>query len=371
MKKLISILLSIVMAVTCMAVFVACEDVEENIRIGLLMPDPNTEQNQAVRSTLATLEETFNVTFVVSEAITTAEIEQATIENWATAGIKGVINFGDQMSEENKGRLFKENEMYFINYGAPNEGEIAGFGGSDNPYFLGGIGQQNSEVKGAYDMTMAALEGVTGAQKILVATGGNQFGVQMFIDRKTGIDQAIAEWEKTVGNVATVDTLPGFPSSDGFAASAAGKMTSKPDIIIATAAGGFWNGQISAIKGSDATYSPILAMNDTLSMIGMVKGGAAKVLAAFDDDVIVMTFAYLYNFVSADVLGHTAKLDAFRPTTNSGKLVGDVDYTIYTSANADMADTAIAEPLFTIEQVKNVTFRYNSDLTLADFMAAF
>jgi len=334
------------------------ETEDKTVKIGLLVSDPTEGQQKIIDDYLTSIATDFNVEFLISESIVSAEQEKTTLENWATAGVAGVISFVDKMDLEAKSKLFKDNKMYNVQFGAPNDTELAGWEG--NSYFLGGIGQQANEEQGAYEMTKKLLSGKSGNISIFVATGGNQMGIQMFIDRTTGIDKAISEYNAISGNSSVVEKVAGFPNMDGYVATVASKLAAKPDVVITTMAGELFVGQVSGIQANDSTYAPIIAVIGSIdnTLPGMVLGGKIQVIAAINPKIAAMSFALLYNAVT----GH----ESFVPTSSS-PYKGNINYLVLSSA--DDVNKVINDNLYTVDDIKSVCVKYTSDAKFEDFTA--
>ena len=136
--------------------------------------------------------ENYNVEFVFSETLSNAEADVAFLEGLASAGAKGVIAFVNNQTEDALANKLVELKLYYTFFGNPNAAQLAAH--LNNPYYLGGIGQQNSEVSGMYNLTKSLLSGKSGEVTMLLASGGDSFGIQMFVDRVAGVMQAVAEY---------------------------------------------------------------------------------------------------------------------------------------------------------------------------------
>lgn len=357
-KKTLAGVLCLVLLLGISTMFTGCNgsNQKKTVKIGLLVSDPTEEQQKIIDDYLNSIAKDFDAEFLISESITSAEQEKTTLENWATAGVTGVISFVDKMDLDAKSKLFKDNKMYNVQFGAPNETEIAGW--KDNPYFLGGIGQQANEEQGAYEMTKKLLANKSGNISVFVATGGDQIGVKMFIDRTAGIDKAINEYNAISGNKATVEKVAGFPNMDGYVATVSSKLAAKPDVVIATMAGELFVGQVSGIQANDSKYAPVIAVIGSIdnTLPGMVLGGKIQVIAAINPKIAAMSFALLYNAVTDN---STFIPDSEKPYK------GNIDYLIL--SNADEVNKVLNDTLYTVDDIKSVCKKYTAGAKFEDF----
>ncbi len=330
---------------------------DDVIKIGLLVSDPTEGQQSKINEYLKSIEGDFGVEFLISEKITDAATERSTIENWAVAGVEGMISFVDQMDLEAKSNLIKSEGIYNVQFGAPSETQQAGF--ADNPYYLGGIGQQRREEEAGYQMAKALLDDLTSENRdvtVFVAAGGEQMGVEMFVDRVAGIKRAIAEWETATGYKVGYSEVQGFPNMPGYVSSVGTELAKKPDIVLATMSGELFVGQISNIGGG---YDPLVGVIGSLNnaLPGMVSSGAIDYLAAINPEVAGMSFALLYNYVT----GYTDFV-----ASDDIPVAIDIDYSIL--RNAEDVTEITSEHLYTVDDIKSVTKKYNKDATYESFL---
>ena len=335
-----------------------------HVKIGVLVKNPTTEQNVHFKEVLDEIaaDQDFDVEFVMSEAIESAEQERSCLETWATAGIKGVISCVDALAYDVKGALMKNLGMYFMNYNAPDDARIASYGGANNEYYLGGFGAQNTDVESCYTAMNQLLEGVTGEHEFVIGVAMKNTGIEMFINRFTGLKQAIDEWAAKPGNSikgGAIKELPGF--GEGLVTQIQNALASQPKFLFAEAGASFWSGPIQAAKAANPGYQPVFGYVDSLTTYTYMEQGVADMLLCTNDDRIALAFAYLYNFCVGDT-----KL-APNTTEHEGKLVENLQMDIYTKNDVQKAKDLCSKRLYTLDEVKSVIVRLNSKATLETY----
>lgn len=187
----------------------------KTIKIGVETFDPSDGGYMGVQSYLKSLSKgIFNVEFIFSERIDSAEQELQFIENCAAAGAKGIIAYYNV----SKGQaVAKAAELKMFYWGTAEEKDIYDQYKA-NPYFLGSVILGNGDHDGMYGVTKALL--AEGKTKFVYANGGADFGITMFVNRRLGFQDAINE-AKAKGARITATEVPGFPNEAWFAAQGA------------------------------------------------------------------------------------------------------------------------------------------------------
>lgn len=237
----------------------------------------------------------FNVEFIVSENIQDSNHEISFIENCAASGAKGIIALYNTTDWEIIAKKCQQLGLYYMYCANLSDKDLAVYRKYRN--MLGGIGQDDYKIM--YDMAKYFLE--KGARKIVMATGGKDIGVKLFIDRYRGVVDAIKDFQKQYPN-EKIDfkELGGFPNEQWFAQQAQ-LIATNPDVIIASFEGEyFWlQPLINAGKAGKIKLGVVSTINDLL-----VKGfdqGYIHYAAAFYPQLFGFNFAFLYNALTGYV----------------------------------------------------------------------
>lgn len=188
-------------------------------------------------------ENVFNVEFIYSEKIESAEQELQFIENCGAAGAKGFVAYYN-VSKGQAVAKAAELGMYF--WGTAEEAEIYD-AYKTNPYYLGSVINGNGDYDGMYGVTKALIE--KGRTKFIYANGGADFGITMFINRKAGFTTAVEE-ATAAGATITINEVPGFPNEAWFAAQGAA-LASEADAVITSFGPEVWLQPISAANKAE------------------------------------------------------------------------------------------------------------------------
>jgi len=228
MKKLICFMITAIMVITMLAGIVSAEEPaldrswpEETIKIGVEVYDTSDDTVVGYETYFNYLAEYYNLEFIFSESIASAEDELAFIENCGSAGCKGFIS-GYNVSRDTSIKRATELGMYYWGVDRDLDAEFA-----DNEYYLGGFlpvvdgsdAEGNGDYLLGYELAYTLVAG--GSQHIAFCNGGADLGVPFFIDRQegffAGIEQAKADGYEFVFDPET-DVVSGFPGTDEFAA---------------------------------------------------------------------------------------------------------------------------------------------------------
>lgn len=195
----------------------------EQIKIGVVAFDTTDESFMGIMDYFEYLAESFNVQFIVSEAIQSAEQEFAFIDSCKAAGCQGIFAYYNIAGAEAIKHATSQ-EMYY--WGIEQYyGEVA-----DDPYYVGTYtfndvsdpSAKNGDYQAGYELGMTM--GNAGLEHIAFCNGGASFGVQMFVDRQQGFFDGIAaaqEAGSTTKFDPAADMIEGFPGDAYFAAQAA------------------------------------------------------------------------------------------------------------------------------------------------------
>ncbi len=238
MKKLIALVLAAVtafaMASTAFAGEVALDGSwpEETIKIGMEVYDTTDEQFLAIQEYFSYLEDHFNLEFVYSESLASAEDEFAFVQSCAAAGCKGIMGYYN-IAEAETIKLASSLGMFYTQpLNAWSEAC------ADDPMYIGGYALlgSNPDVEGNGDY-LAGYElgfsmGSQGYNHIAFCEGGASFGVPMFIDRKQGFLDGLAA--AGYENFSDADLVSGWPGTDDFAAKQTEVISGDYDAVVSS-----------------------------------------------------------------------------------------------------------------------------------------
>lgn len=180
----------------------------ETVKIGLEIYDVTDAQFLAVQDFYNTMSEAYNVEFMYSESIDSAESEMKFVENCAAAGCKAVIGMYN-ISEGEVVQKCIDLGMYYWG-GADKAAIYDKF--KDNDLYLGSYDNGQSDYEAGHAMAQTLID--QGCKKLVYVSGGDEFGVDMFINRRDGFYAAAEE----AGDVEIVKKVAGWPGTDAFTA---------------------------------------------------------------------------------------------------------------------------------------------------------
>lgn len=188
----------------------------EKIKIGVVAFDTTDPSFMNVMEYFEYLEKYFNVEFVVSESLSSAEGEFDFINNCAAAGCKGIFAYYNVAGAESikqatsQGMYYWGIEQYYADV-ADDDHYVGTY------TFVGDESGHNGDYLGGYELGYQMA--TAGLNHIAYGNGGADFGVQMFVDRQQGfidgVAAAQAEGSTTKFDPAT-DIVSGFPDNDAF-----------------------------------------------------------------------------------------------------------------------------------------------------------
>lgn len=223
MKKKRNIVLGLWLLFVMLAGFMAqAEETREadldDLKIGVVVYDPNSSEMEMFMNYYRDyLEEGFSVKFYFSDAVTSAEEENAFIEDVKAIGAKGIISFcGYDLASTLK--VCGENELYYV-MGSGNISDEVYDAAKDNPWFLGIIGPNPDTVyQTGREMAEFFLE--KGAKSFVIMSGGASKGFSSHEQRTEGMldvlkEQAGLVLEKTTEEQAAAAENTVLKSEDG------------------------------------------------------------------------------------------------------------------------------------------------------------
>lgn len=198
------------------------------IIIGVECFDTTDEQFLQLQEYYEYLAESYNISFMYSESIASAEAELDFISSCASAGAKAIIGFYNVTEEEAAQQAIDQGMCY---WGTEYYSELADEDLYLGSYeFVGGDSDKNGEYLAGYELGYGlAMADVT---HILYCNGGASFGVQMFIDRQEGFNDGVAAAQNEGADVAydpEKDVLEGWPGTDEFTAAQSAALSSDYD----------------------------------------------------------------------------------------------------------------------------------------------
>lgn len=187
---------------------------EEKLKIAVCTFDTAGAQFIAMQGYLDYLSEELNIEVSYSESLKNATQELDFIEASAAAGCKLVIGYYN-IARAQSIQLAIDKGMYY--FGVAEEDDIyEAF--KDDPMYLGGIYNATADYDSGYAMGKALSE--AGCKKVIYASGGKDFGIQMFIDRHAGFMAAVDEF----GGMEVIE-VSGWPDASSFAAKQAAALS--------------------------------------------------------------------------------------------------------------------------------------------------
>ena len=340
---------------------------EETVKIGVATFNPTDESFISLMEYFDYLAEHFNVEFVVSEALDSAEQEFAFIDNCASAGCYGIFAYfntaGAQSIKQatSQGMYYWGMEQYYE--------EVA-----DDPYYLGAYtlksGSGSSAKDGNYlaGYQLGLAMGNAGLKHIAYCNGGASFGVQMFVDRQAGFFDGFAEAQAngstTIFDPAT-DVIEGFPGTDAFSAAQSAALSGDYDGVCASMDAFSWFQPILD-SGKDFKVGCIGSVSDTYKTF--VDNGT--VIALVYECPELMFGAAVVNMINA-ATGHmdlTRGADGkplLNPTQRWLLDSPEAFNVVYETRNVN------GQFFITAEDIASVLGGINPDATTDDIMALF
>ena len=262
---------------------------EESIKIGVEVYDTTDQTVLGYHEYFDYLSKYYNVEFMYSESISSAEQELEFVDNCASAGCKGYFG-GYNISMDTVVRRVTEMGMYYWGVERGLDEEF-----KDNPYYLGGFVPvvDGSDVEGngdfllGYELAYTLAEG--GSAHVAFCNGGADFGIPMFIDRQSGFFAGIEAAQADGFGIAfdpAADIVSGWPGTDEFAARQSQVITGDYDSVAASFSGvEVWlQPIIDAGKMGSVKLAGVGAVTD--SMVSISESGAIGALVYECEEVV-------------------------------------------------------------------------------------
>ena len=320
------------------------------VQIGVVVSDPTNSEVIQLVDYLNYLSENMPVSFKISEKISNAEDELSFIEECAISGCRGIIG---QYSSNAEAAIAKceEYELYYTSASACKDEEIYN-ANKENPYFLGGVTYGSGDYDALYEMGKYLTS--IGCEKIVYASGGADFGIQMFVDRQNGFKAALDEAGLVYDDA--VITVSGFPNDSFFAAQQAA-LSEDIDAVCASFNGvDYWVAPMASNGLTDtvplASYG---SLNDTY--VQAMEDGALAVLAAVNVQKYGIEVAMIFNAVNGDAA--VLKEDGATATV--------VSIPVWLFTNVEDAkkiyDIQQNDKIFNADDILSLCTSYNSEAT--------
>lgn len=262
---------------------------EKTVKIGVEIYDPTDSETLTMQAYFQTLiDDGLNVEFIYSEAIASAEEEFQFIDDCYNAGCKGIIGFYNIAMGETVQKCV-DYEMYYWGAAIDSQDVLDAF--QDNPYVLDAISYGNGDYEGGY--AIGKFFGEQGAKKVIYASGGADFGVPMFVNRRLGFQDAAAEYGLEYIEVS------GFPG-DAFFADQASALAEDVDGVAASFNGlDFW-AQPIAVAGKTETcpLATLGSIND--AYVEAFKNGSVAFMSSTNVSRFALGAALIVNAVDGN-----------------------------------------------------------------------
>ncbi len=328
----------------------------ETVKIGFVNFDTTADQVLLIQSYFEYLQQYLNFEIVWSESLKNAEQEFAFIEQCAAAGCQGIIGYYNEGLEESQ-KLASSLGMYYWGYGGlPETYELV----KNDPMYVGGVtvGDNADYMNGKalVDMLVA-----NDAHKVIVMSGGKQYGVEMFVNRYNGIMDGIKEAQEAGKDIEVVYEVPGWPGTEEFAAHQTAALEMDADSLAGTLTGMMWiqplqnAGKFGQIKFAciDTIFEGTVDMMDA----GLYVGVSAEPTGMFGTAIpLIINAVTGYNDNQRHEDGTAALV-----TSKSLNVYNVEDMKFY--ANLVQGD---GEWIWDIEDIKSVLGGYNPEFTLED-----
>ena len=331
------------------------------MKIGFEAYDTTDEQFLAFQSYLESLKDYYNISFVYSESIASAEAELNFIDSCASAGCQAILGYynvaGAKAIQEtiDQGMYYWGSEQYYDQF-------------ADNDHYLGCYtfikdgDTQNGDYLGGYQLGYSL--GKAGVKHVFYCNGGASMGIQMFIDRQTGFEAGIkaAQGEgAAIQYDSAADVVEGWPGTDDFTAAVGAKLSGDYDgAAVSFNAAALFQPIADAGKSESIKVATIGEVSDTY-YDAVQSGEIATVVYDCEEVVFASAIPQILNAVA----GH---VDATRGTDGkAGKtLVNRWTITDPETYDAIYSYHDAGNYFVTAEDISKVLVDFNSGATFQD-----
>ncbi len=176
------------------------------VLIGVELYNPTESETIAMQEYFGYLEENMNVKFKYSEAISNADDEFNFIDDCAIAGCKGFIARYNVSGIEQVNKVMEYGMYYWGMAENPEVYEAV----KNEELYVGSVHTGNDDYNRGKALAQWVID--EGFTKVVYASGGADFGVEMFVNRQAGFKDGLE------GQDVEVITVSGFPGDQFYAA---------------------------------------------------------------------------------------------------------------------------------------------------------
>ena len=327
----------------------------ELVKIGFVNYDTTADQVLAIQDYFKYLQTAFNFDVIWSESLSNAEQEFEFIERCAAAGCKAIIGYYNEGLDESA-KLCASLGMYY--WGGAEQDRIYE-PNKNNDFYLGGYYSGNMNYDFGYAITAALV--ANDCHKVIVMSGGKDYGVPFFIERYQGIIDGIEKAKAGGYDIEMVYEVPGWPGTEEFAAHQVAALQTEADSLAGTLNSMMWLQpmQVAGKFGQIKIASIGTADED---MVGLMHAGVFVGVCVEISGVFGLAIPMILNAVDG-YASQQRNADGTAPKVN-------VSNWVITSAD-DMAYFAdIERPggtwTFNIDDMKTVLFAFNPDMKVED-----
>ncbi len=262
---------------------------EKTVKIGVELYDPTEVETLAMQEYFDALKEAgLNVEFIYSEALDSPESELVFIDDCYNAGCQGILGYYNLAMGETVQRCI-DYQMYYWGAAMDYQEVVDQYGDSD--YVLDIVSAGTNDYDAGYALGEYFVN--AGAKKIAYASGGADLGVTMFVNRKSGFEDAIADSDIEVIDVA------GFPG-DAFFADQSAALSEDIDGVAASFNGlDFW-AQPIATAGKTETVPLATIGSITKEYVGAFEDGSVSLLFSGNGQRFGIGVALIINAVDGN-----------------------------------------------------------------------
>lgn len=326
---------------------------EKTVKLGFVNYDSTAQQVLEIKTYFAYLQQAFNFEIIWSESLSSAEEEFAFIESCAAAGCKGIIGYYNEGHAESVKLASSLGMYYWGGAEIPSIYDAA----KDDPMYVGGYDTGSKD----YDFGVAIVEALVkaGSHKIIVMSGGKNYGVPFFVSRYNGIMDGIKAAKDEGYDIEVVYEVPGWPGTEEFAAHQAAALDTDADGLAGTLTTLMWIQPLqNAGKFGKIKMSSIESVND--DMVDLMLAGAYVGICAEISDMFGMSIPMIINAVEGyGDMQRNADGTAGKIKAASWK-ISDVEELKYFASIEKKGGTWV----FDIDDVKTVLGAFNPNLSV-------
>jgi hypothetical protein len=326
----------------------------ETVKIGLEVYDTTAELTLQMQQYFKYMQKAYNIEIITSESIADAAGELAFIESCAAAGCKAIIA-GYNVTQGQAVQRTIDLGMYY--WGTANEPAVYDAFKS-NPMYLGGVKAENADYQIGVNVAQALID--AGCKKLVFTSGGADFGIQMFVDRKKGFTDTVAK----ASGVTIVADVAGWPGTESFAAAQTAALGMDVDGIASGYTALPWLGALGA---SGKMGQVKIASNETVNatLFDLMSNGA--IFYSYSE--IAQSFGVAVPMILNAVAGHADKylMDGAAPQVPMGY------WTIANKEDCAYYVTFSGNPkwVWTNDDIKTVLYEYNNAANYDSFKTLF